>query len=59
MQNEQVYCTNYSLVPAPPNGFSKYFDEIIEDGRNRPLFAIQAHFGLFGTSLSLNCWMLI
>ncbi len=30
---------------------------IMKEGRNRPTFAIRAQVGLFGTSLSLNCWV--
>ncbi|MDE6749942.1 MAG: hypothetical protein K2K21_12910 [Lachnospiraceae bacterium] len=38
-------------------GFSKYSGKDVNDVRNRPTFAILAQFGLFGTSMSRNCWV--
>ena len=43
---------------AAKNGFSKYSGKIKNAERNRPLLAIRARYGLFGTSMSRNCWVL-
>ena len=43
---------------ASSNGFSKYSGKTEISGRNRPTFAIRAQVGLFGTSVSRNCWVL-
>ena len=48
---------NVPACLAPAYGFSKIFRLGCENGRNRPLFAIQAHYGLFGTSVSRNFWV--
>lgn len=40
------------LLPAVSNGFSNGSDIGNFYFRNRPQFAIQAQFGLFGTSMS-------
>ncbi len=47
-----------SKLSASSYGFSKCFGETYDLGRNRPIFAIVAQIGLFGTSLSRNCWIL-
>ncbi|MDE7130240.1 MAG: hypothetical protein K2O65_00365 [Lachnospiraceae bacterium] len=36
--------------------FLKYSGEVENGGRNRSTFAIRAQIGLFGTSVSRNCW---
>ena len=41
---------------AASNGFSKYSGLGCDTGRNRPLLAIRARYGLFGTSMSRNCY---
>ena len=46
------------LLPAAVNGFSNGSDIGNFRFRNRPQFAIRAQFGLFGTSMSRNCWRL-
>ena len=38
--------------------FLKYSGKTEISGRNRPTFAIWAQVGLFGTSVSRNCWVL-
>ena len=38
--------------------FLKYSGEVERGGRNRPTFAVRAQVGLFGTSMSRNCWVL-
>ena len=43
---------------ASSYGVSKYFGKTMTDRRNRPTFAIRAQVGLFGTSMSRNCWVL-
>ena len=43
---------------APSYGVSKYSGDVVKDGRNRPTFAIRTQVGLFGTSVSRNCWVL-
>ena len=40
---------------AASKGFSKYSRVSCDTERNCPLFAILAHYGLFGTSMSRNC----
>ena len=46
------------LWRASENEFSKYSEAVVAGGRNRPTFAIRAQVGLFGTSVSRNCWVL-
>ena len=36
--------------------FLNVLKEVCLPGRNHPQFAIQAHSGLFGTSMSRNCY---
>ncbi len=42
---------------ASEYGFSKYSGKVVYSGRNRPQFAVRAQCGLFGTSMSRNCWV--
>ena len=54
----QADCTKCSRsCLAPSYGFFKIFRRSCGIGRNRPLFAIRAHYGLFGTSMSRNFWV--
>ena len=48
---------NVLLCLTTEYGFSKYSEKIVNGGRNRPQFAVRAQCGLFGTSMSRNCWM--
>ena len=43
---------NVPLRLTSEYGFSKYSGKVVNAGRNRPPFAIQAQCGLFGTSMS-------
>lgn len=46
---------NVRLCRAPVYGFSKYSDRHTDIGRNRPLLAVRARYGLSVTSMSRNC----
>ncbi len=51
----QASCTEYFRSrPPSSDGFSKDSGRTADNGRNRPLFAILAQTGLFGTSLFRN-----
>lgn len=47
----------FSRVGLRHMNFLKYSGNIVRNERNRPLFAIRAQSGLFGTSMSRNFWI--
>ncbi len=47
----------FSYARLCQTDFLKYSGRVETGGRNRPLLAIQARYGLSGTSVSRNCWI--